>query len=114
MNIFYEFYWRFIKRVPAMPYTPELIGVRPLENGRLGLAFWDKKEQWEEYRVINIWEVFKDRKEDPVIKPLFDPDVFSEVCFYQWQAQWPNWYDISATELYSLSHDIPENFLCLN
>ena len=103
-----------------LEYVPELLGVKYLSPGRLGLAFWNEDIKKSELRVADVWDKLKHFKgERSPYEKLFDESVFSEVIYYSGCALFPRWNELMAEELYHMSELIKiadwvqEDFLCL-
>ena len=123
MNIFVEFYWKHIKRYKPYSNSPRLVGVRPLENGRLALAFRNKKNRvwikelmiWddEELRIYDLWKDFASRKDEPVVSKWYKEDFFYRFYFYGDTLSWGSGLDLGADYLYRNSEVVKGDFLCL-
>ena len=105
-----------------LPYAPELLGVRYLSPGRIGLSFWHEKIAKVELRVANVWEKLEPFKgERSPYEKLFDESVFSEVIYYSGCALFPRWNELMAEELYHMSEPVlvcefdvsHKEFICL-
>ena len=100
-----------------MPYTPRLIGARPLDNGRLALAFWNEKTKQEEVLVADIWGAFMDRRLSPLWESLFsklyNETLFNSLYLYDGNVCWPFGLELSYLELYSASEIAKDGFQCL-
>ena len=115
-DFFNWFYYRVIKRVPPLPYVPQLAGMRPLRNGRLALAYWSNKREYnEEVRIFDLWSFFKDRKEEDPISKWYNIEFFNRVYIYGGAACWSgiSMLALSSDWLYDVSILVEEDFECV-
>ena len=101
-----------------MSEIPKLIGMRPLEKGRLALAFWDKKVEPENalmVRVYDLWKKFESRKDQEPISRWFEPVFFATVYLLGDCVCWGgnSDLDIFSDDLYYDSVLVKEDFRCL-
>ena len=92
---------------------PRLTGMRPLENGRLALVFWDDVLQDSEVRVYDLWSGFASRRNDPLCSKWFDPEFFRRACIFGECVAWDDFYELPFDELYDGSEKVEEGFWCL-
>jgi len=91
----------------------EFVGARPLKNGRIALSYRNIQTRDEEVRVYNVWEDFKDRRYDPEIDHLFDPEFFSTMFYYAGCVCWTFQMEFPLEDLYTWSDLVEEDFYCL-
>ena len=122
----------FVLGVDDDNYVPRLVGMRPLENGRLALAFNDDRRKdedgysVEEVRIFDFWTVFADRRQinendeewrnwpKLVMARWFDPEFFKTAYLYMNSVCWgEGGFDLHYTELYDMSVLVKEDFQCV-
>ena len=93
---------------------PVLYGARPLENGRLALAFRVGKKH--EVRVYDLWSDIKKRRDGGDLVPqFFDLAYFKTAYLYGQRVCWGDGHgwDMAADFLYDASEVVEEDFQCL-
>ena len=97
----------------ALSYVPRLIGVRPLANGRLVLAYINDESNEEEIFVYDLWDDFKDRKEEDPISKWYNQDFFNKVYMYGDTISWGSGLDMWSGYLYKKGKPTEEDFECV-
>ena len=98
------------KEIEDSEYVPELIGMRPLENGRLALAFWNEKTRKEEVRIYDVWKAHP--KDGKGVKYLdwYDPVKFKQCYLYMDMIWWEQDIELSIDHIYYYTKLVKEDF----
>ena len=110
------FYTRVVKGIPPVPYVPKLSGLRPLENGRLVLSYFNNKKEYnEEVRIFNLWKYFENRRDEHPLSLWYNPEFFKKVYVYHGCACWDgvSMLALGSDWLYENSALIQEGFECV-
>ena len=103
-RIFYRYFYK-------EPYVPKLIGMRPLDNGRLALAFWNKKIKKEEVKVYDVWK--NNPKTSTYYTGWYDREKFKSCYLYGGWVYWGKEAEFMGSVLYYDSELVKEDFQCL-
>lgn len=110
-------YWKVedcMKRhVSKDVYTPELMGFRPLKNGRLALQFYNVQTEKEEVRVVDIWKEYANYKGVELLGDFFDPKVFMRVFYCNYCIVFSGGLELLPSDLYGMSELVQEDFIKL-
>ena len=109
-------YWRDEDRNSLYPGIPGLVGMRPLENGRIALSFFDDRREVGEIRVYDLWTDFASRRAElPWIERLFDQEFFKSVYVSGFCLCWEESSDLDIPLEYVFQRSVPvkEGFRCL-
>ena len=89
------------------------LGVRPLENGRLALSYYNKKTKKEEVRVYDLWVGFESRRNDPLCEKWFNISFFKTLYYYKDCVCWNESMTLPVDDLYVWSELVEGKFQCL-
>ena len=115
-NPFRWFHKTFLQK--KLPYSPQLIGVRPLENGRLALCFRNSgldPENSIEVKVFDLWKCYASWRDVEPNNKWFDPGFFKTAYVLGDFICWGETddLDICISDLYEDSDVVEEDFRCL-
>ena len=94
-------------------YIPKLIGMRPLENGRLALAFDNKESGQLEVRIYNVWKVFPRESVGAKYLGWYEPDTFKKAYLFGSSVYWTEDVDLYSDILYLNSVLVEGDFHCV-